>query len=161
PGECQRTGHVCRISDRHTAAQTTHVTHVLRVKGRCFVGRRMRYILMGMRNVALFGLVYIMFVATVLVMSGVVVVTVCMTVDVVMPVLHAMNNRARAEEQERLEEGVRNHVEHRRAVRADADRSDHKTELRDGRVSENALDVELPYRDVARDNRGRCANDRD
>jgi len=61
----------------------------------------------------------------------------------VLLVMRAVDDRARAEEEERLEEGVREEVIHRRVVRGEADGAHHVAELREGRVSEDALDVVL------------------
>ena len=49
--------------------------------------------------------------------------------------------RAGAEEEQRLEEGVREEVEDRRHVGADAERQHHVAELADRRVGQHALDV--------------------
>ena len=43
--------------------------------------------------------------------------------------LHAVNDRAGAEEEQRLEEGVGDQVEDRGNVRAHAERGDHEAEL--------------------------------
>src|SRR5512134_2576280 len=45
--------------------------------------------------------------------------------------LHAMNNRAGTQEEQGLEEGVRNEMEDRRHVCADPQRGDHEAKLRD------------------------------
>ena len=58
-------------------------------------------------------------------------------------VLHAMNDRAGAHEQQRLEEGVRDQVEQRRHPRAHAQRRDHEAQLRNRGVSQHFLHVTL------------------
>ena len=55
----------------------------------------------------------------------------------------AVNHRARAEEQERFEERVRDQVEHAHGDAAHAEAGHHVAELRDGGVGEDALDVVL------------------
>ena len=59
--------------------------------------------------------------------------------------LHAVNDRAGAKEEQRLEEGVCDQVEDRRDIRADAQRGDHEAKLRDGGVGQHALDVVLRH----------------
>ena len=54
-----------------------------------------------------------------------------------------VDHAAGAEEEAGLEEGVRDEVEDRHAVGADAEREEHEAELRDGRVGEHLLDVGL------------------
>ncbi len=65
----------------------------------------------------------------------------------VLLVVHAVDDRARPEEQQRLEEGVRDHVEHGGHVGAGADGEEHEAELRHGGVREDAFDVGLRQRD--------------
>ena len=62
---------------------------------------------------------------------------------------HRADDRARAHEQQRLEEGVRHQVEHARRVGADGDAHDHVADLRHRRVGDHALDVGLHERDRA------------
>ena len=69
--------------------------------------------------------------------------------------MHSVNDRARAEEQQRLEERVRHHVKDRRDERADAARQEHVAELRDGRISEDLLDVVLREADRRGEDRRR------
>ena len=57
--------------------------------------------------------------------------------------LQRVDDGAGGEEEERLEEGVRGEVEHRRIGTAATDGHDHVTELRESRVGEDALDVVL------------------
>src|SRR3546814_6846745 len=61
----------------------------------------------------------------------------------VLLVVHRVDDRAGTEEQQRLEEGVREQVEHRRAIGADTRREEHVDELRTGRIGDDALDVQL------------------
>ena len=72
-----------------------------------------------------------------------------------------MNHRARTEEEQRLEERVREHMEDARRKGADAERQEHVSQLRDGGVRKHAFDVVLhqPYRRGK--HRGKCANDGD
>ncbi len=58
-------------------------------------------------------------------------------------VFHAVDDRAGAEEEQRLEEGVGDQVKGGRHVRPDADGGDHVAQLRDRRVGQDALDVVL------------------
>ena len=61
----------------------------------------------------------------------------------VLLVVHGVDDAARAEEQKRLEKGVREKVEHRRAVSADAGGEEHVAELRASRIGDHPLDVVL------------------
>ena len=61
----------------------------------------------------------------------------------VLVVMHAMNDGSRTEEQQRLEEGVGDHVEDGGDVGADADSEEHVPELADRRVRQHLLDVVL------------------
>jgi len=73
----------------------------------------------------------------------------------------AVNHAARAQEQQRLEERVRDEMERARDVRADAERGDHEPKLRNRRVREHALDVVLRDADRRGEERGECADNRD
>ena len=79
----------------------------------------------------------------------------------VMPVLHAVDHAAGAEEQERLEESVGQQVEGGRHVGADAQRGEHVAELRDGRVGQHLLDVVLRQRDRGGEQRREGADEGD
>ena len=57
--------------------------------------------------------------------------------------VHRMDDRAGAQEQQRLEEGVGEEVEHRRAIGAATGRKEHVAQLRTGRIGDDALDVGL------------------
>ena len=56
---------------------------------------------------------------------------------------HCVNDRAAAEEEQRLEERVRHQVECAGGKRADAHRREHVAELRDRRVREHSFYVVL------------------
>ncbi len=75
--------------------------------------------------------------------------------------LHAVDHRAGAQEQQRLEEGVRQQVEDAGDPAADAQRRDHKAQLRERRVGQDALDIELADRDQRRAERRDRADRRD
>ena len=65
------------------------------------------------------------------------------------------------EEEQRLEEGVRDEVEDRRGEGADPGGEEHEPELGNGRVGQHLLDVVLLYGDGRRDQRGEHADTRD
>ena len=65
----------------------------------------------------------------------------------VLLMVHAVDNRTGTEEQQRLEEGVGEEVEHRRLISADTCREEHVAELRTGRIGDHALDVVLCHAD--------------
>ena len=89
------------------------------------------------------------------------VVAVAMLMRVMVAVLNAMDDRAAAEEKQRLKYRMRNQVEHRRHVSANADRRHHEAELRDRRISQHAFDIPLTQRDVTRHERSARAHQRD
>ena len=66
----------------------------------------------------------------------------------------AVNHRARAEEEQRLEECVRDQVEHADGDAAQAEAGHHVAELRNGGVGEDALDVVLRDGDERGKDRG-------
>ncbi len=68
--------------------------------------------------------------------------------------VHGVDHGAGAEEQQGLEEGVREQVEHRRAIGADARREEHVAELRAGRIGDHPLDVVLHGADRGRQDGG-------
>ena len=74
---------------------------------------------------------------------------------------HGVDHRAGAEEEQGLEERVREQVEDRDPVRADAERQEHVAELADRRVRQHALDVVLHQRDGGGEDRGERADGRD
>ena len=65
-----------------------------------------------------------------------------------------MNDGACAEEEQRLEEGVGDEVEHAHGDAAEAEAGHHVAELRDGGVGEDALDVVLRDGDERGEDRG-------
>ena len=78
----------------------------------------------------------------------------------VLLVMHRGDDRARAEEQQRLEEGVGEQVEDAEAVAADAEADEHVAELRAGRIGDDALDVVLHEADGRGEEGRRRADDR-
>ena len=83
----------------------------------------------------------------------------CAFVVVVDARVHRVDDRARAEEEAGLEEGVREDVEEARRERADADAEEHEAELAHRGVGEHLLDVVLDERDRRREERRRRADD--
>ncbi len=69
----------------------------------------------------------------------------------VLLVVHAVDHRAGAEEEQRLEEGVGDHVEQAGDVGAGPDGEEHVAELGDGGVGEHPLDVVLGAGDRRRE----------
>ena len=65
----------------------------------------------------------------------------------VLLVMHAVDHRAGAQEQQGLEEGVGEQVEHRRLIGADPGREEHVTQLRTGRIGDDPLDIVLHQTD--------------
>ena len=74
---------------------------------------------------------------------------------------HGVNHRARSEEEAGFEEGVRDEVEDAGGEGADADTDEHETELRDGGVGQDFLDVPLPDADGRSEERGERADEGD
>ena len=72
--------------------------------------------------------------------------------------MERMNHRACAEEEQRLEKGVRGEVVHRRRRTGHADCHDHVAQLRDRRVGEDAFDVVLLDRDERGEQCGEAAD---
>ena len=83
-----------------------------------------------------------------------------MVCQVVMAALHAEDDRTGRKEQQRLEEGVSDQVEHAGHIGAHPDRRHHETQLRDGRVGQNLLDVILPNGDRGGEERRHRADHR-
>jgi hypothetical protein len=77
----------------------------------------------------------------------------------VLLVVRGVDDRAGAEEEQGLEEGVRQQVEDRGVGRADADREHHVAELGDGGEGEDALDVVLGDGDERAEQRGDRADE--
>ncbi len=76
-------------------------------------------------------------------------------------VVHRVDHAACAKEQQRLEEGVGEQVEHRRAIGADARGEEHVAQLRTGRIGDHALDVPLRRADRRGEEAGRRADEGD
>ena len=74
--------------------------------------------------------------------------------------LHAVNDGARAQEEQGFEEGVGDQMEDRGHIRADAQRGDHEAKLRDRGVGQHALDVVLRDGDRRRKDRRERADER-
>ena len=68
----------------------------------------------------------------------------------VLLVMHRDDHRARAEEQQRLEERMRHQVIDAARIRRNAERDGHVAELRQRRIRDDALDVVLHDADQAR-----------
>ena len=73
---------------------------------------------------------------------------------------HGVDDRAGAQEQQRLEEGVGEQVEDARAIGADAHGREHVAELRAGRVGDDPLDVVLHETDGRGEERRHRSDDR-
>ena len=73
---------------------------------------------------------------------------------VVLDGVHAVDDRARAEEEAGLEEGVRHQVEDAGPVGADAHADEHEAELAHRAVGEHLLDVVLEEADRRGEERG-------
>ena len=72
----------------------------------------------------------------------------------VLIMVHRMNDRSSPQEQECLEEGMGEEVEHRRLVDADAGGGEHVSELGTGRIGDHPLDVVLDEADRGGKERG-------
>ncbi len=72
---------------------------------------------------------------------------------------NGMDDRTGAKEQKRLEESVREQVEHGGAIGTDTQRCEHVAELRAGRIGDHALDVVLHEGDRCREEGSRRADD--
>ena len=79
----------------------------------------------------------------------------------VLLVVERVDHDAGAEEQQRLEERVRDQVVDAGRVRADADGAEHVADLRHRRVGDHALDVGLHERDQPGHGERRGADQRD
>ncbi len=71
----------------------------------------------------------------------------------VLLLVHSVDHRSGTEEEQRLEEGVRHHVEHRRRVGPHTQRKEHEAELRHRRIGQHLLYIVLNQTD-------RCGNQR-
>ena len=74
--------------------------------------------------------------------------------------MQAVDHAARAQEQQRLEEGMGEQVEHRRAIGANAGGEEHVTQLRTGGIGDHPLDVVLRQADGGSVNCGDAADQR-
>ncbi len=75
--------------------------------------------------------------------------------------LDRVDDRAGAQEEQCLEEGVREEVEHARRHAARAERQEHVAELADRREGQDALDVVVDQAHRRREDRREAADDRD
>jgi hypothetical protein len=73
-------------------------------------------------------------------------VSITVRVGVMEAMLDAVDDTAGTEEEQRLEEGVGNQMEERRAISANTQGGNHKAKLADGRIGQHTLDVPLRYR---------------
>jgi len=73
-------------------------------------------------------------------------------------VFHAVNDRARTQEEQGLEEGVGHQVKDSRSISTDAKSGNHVTELRDGGIGQDTLDVILGQGNGGREERCASAN---
>ena len=118
PCQGQRADDIHPERDRHLLAQAAHVAHIAGVEN--FVDR-----LAMMAVVPIFG-------------------SVDAILQVVVSALHAQDHGTRRKEEQRLEKGVRQQVEHPGHVAAHADRRHHESKLADGGVGQHLFDVILP-----------------
>ncbi len=65
----------------------------------------------------------------------------------VMAVFYPQYDRPGGKKQQRFEEGVGHQVEHASRKSSHTDRSHHKSQLADGRISQHLLNVKLRHRD--------------
>ena len=79
----------------------------------------------------------------------------------VIRVMHGVNHRAGAEKQQRLEEGVRDQMEHASSVCATADAHKHVAQLGHCGVGQHLLDVPLTERDRGGEQGRECPDGRD
>ena len=68
--------------------------------------------------------------------------------------VHGMDDRTGAEEQQRLEKSMGEQVEHRGAIGTRTRRKEHIAKLRTGRIGDDALDIGLHQRHRSREQRG-------
>jgi len=71
-------------------------------------------------------------------------------------VFHPVNHAARTEEQQRLEESVRQQMQRRGDIRADSKRGKHVAELRYCRVGQHLLDIVLRQGNTCGKQRREC-----
>ena len=75
--------------------------------------------------------------------------------------VHRVDDRTSAEEQQRLEKGMREQMEHGRAIGAGSGCKEHVSQLRTCGIRNNAFDIGLHKTNRCSKNRGRGTNDRD
>ena len=79
----------------------------------------------------------------------------------VLLMMHCMDHRSCAKEQQRLEECVRKEMEDAGRIGPDPARGKHVAELRAGRIGDHALDIVLHQTDGGGEEGGERAHDRD
>jgi hypothetical protein len=79
----------------------------------------------------------------------------------VLLVMHRVNDRTGAQEEQSLEEGMREQMEHGHTIGPAARCKEHVSELRTGRIGDDALDVVLNKPNSRGENRGGCAHNGD
>jgi hypothetical protein len=102
----------------HVVFQSAHIAHILRVE-------IMQILPPGLGRLAELSIMF----------------------HVMVPVFDAQDDRTRAQEEQRLEEGMHHQVEHPGPECAHANCGNHESKLADGRVCQDFLDIELRHSD--------------